>query len=322
MSAVAVAACVLIPMSYSDVAEDSGEDSTPVLASGKVSNILIAGCDRTSGLTDVIMLLSIDEKRGSAVCVQIPRDTYAEYTDKSYKKLNGAYSALGAEGFCQFLSRGLGVNIDKYIYVSPDALVGVVDALGGVEVYLDEPMKYSDPAQGLYISLDAGRQMLDGEKAEQFIRYRSGYADGDLGRLDAQKKFLCGLLCGVRANTDPMTLTRLATVLLGKTETNITLPDGIRLTEVILSMDTSDICLLTAPGEAVTAGKSGASYYSLSASAMNRVLVEYLGAESGCFDREGLFRNEKYENFSEAYDRNTAFRVYTVKKLLEDTQNY
>ena len=316
MSAVAVAACISIPLTTS-APQSADTDSEPVAAGGDRLNILVAGCDRTSGLTDVIMLLSVDEQSGSAACLQIPRDTYAEYTSGSYKKLNGAYGALGAEGFCEFLSRGLGVSIDKYIIISPDALVGVVDALGGVEIYLDEPMRYRDPTQNLYISLDAGRQTLDGKRAEQFIRYRSGYADGDLGRLDAQKKFLCGLLCSVRKNTDPLTVARVTSALLGKTDTNITPADGICLTEVMLSLDTERIYLLTAPGEAVTAEKSGASYYSLSAPPMENILVNYFGGSG--FDREGLFKNEKYKNFAQTYEKNAAYRLYSVKKLLEES---
>lgn len=317
MSAVALTACICIPLTTSVSLESETQGvSTPVALSGERVNILIAGCDRTSGLTDVLMILSVDGQSGRASVLQIPRDTYAEYTMGSYKKLNGAYSAMGAEGFCSFLSESLGLPIDRYLYMSPDALVGVVDAIGGVEIYLDAPMRYSDPVQGLNISLDAGRQILDGKKAEQFIRYRSGYADGDLGRLDAQKIFLCGLLEGVRKNTDPLTVARITATLIGKTETNITPSDGIGLAEVLLSLDVSQMFVMTAPGEAVVASKSGASYYSLSSTAMDELLREYFGAPSGGFDRDKVFLNERYENFSSVYGGYSEYRVYTVKSLL------
>lgn len=316
MSAVALTACICIPLtaSVSSDSETQGDSAPAAVSDGRI-NILVAGCDRTSGLTDVLMLLSVDGQSGRAAVLQIPRDTYAEYTSGSYKKLNGAYSAMGAEDFCSFLSTSLGVPIDRYIYMSPDALVGVVDALGGVEICLDEPMRYSDPEQGLYISLAAGWQVLDGKKAEQFIRYRSGYADGDLGRLDAQKIFLCGLLEAVRKNTDPMTVARITATLIGKTETNITPSDGITLAQTALSLDTSQICVMTAPGEAVVASKSGASYYSLSSAAMSELLREYFGASSGGFDRDRVFLNERYENFSRVYAGYSEYRVHTVKSL-------
>ena len=317
---VMIAACVTIPLTSRRTEEESLNEDSPVSLSADRTNILVGGCDRTSGLTDVIIILSIDEKSGSASLMQIPRDTYAEYTTGSYKKLNGAYGALGAQGLCDFLSGSLGISIDRYLMMSPDALVEIVDALGGVEIYLEEPMRYSDPAQGLYISLDAGRQTLDGKRAEQFIRYRSGYADGDLGRLDAQKQFLCGLLASVRKNTDAITMVRLAATLMGKTDTNITPAEGIRLAEAVLSFDTARLSLMTAPGEAVVAQSSGASYYSLSGRAMDEALLKYFGGGSG-FDPQGVYLNERYEGFIKVYEGYSDYRVYSVKNI-QSQNNY
>lgn len=317
---VMIVACVTIPLTSRGGEEESVSEDSPVSLSADRTNILVGGCDRTSGLTDVIIILSIDEKSGAASLMQIPRDTYAEYTTGSYKKLNGAYGALGAQGLCEFLSESLGIRIDSYLIMAPDALVEIVDALGGVEIYLEEPMRYSDPAQGLYISLDAGRQTLDGKRAEQFIRYRSGYADGDLGRLDAQKDFLCGLLAAVRKNTDPITMVRLAATLVGKTDTNITPAEGIRLAEAVLSFDTARLSLMTAPGDAVVAESSGASYYSLSGRAMDEVLRKYFGGSSG-FDPRGVYLNERYVSFRAVYEGYSDYRVYSVKNI-QSQNNY
>ena len=317
LATVALAACVSIPLtSPSDRVEtDADTEALPVLTDGDRYNLLVTGTDRTSGLTDVILILSVDRKDQKAAVLQIPRDTYAEYTSGSYKKLNGAYGALGAEGLCRLLSDSLGITLNDYLMLSPDALVEIVDTLGGVEINLSKPMHYSDPEQGLYISLDAGRQILSGKKAEQFIRYRSGYADGDLGRLDAQKQFLCGLLASVRKKTDPLTVARLTAALIGKTDTNITPSEGLRLTEALLSMRAEDISLMTAPGEAVTASKSGASYYSLSAPAMREVVEKYLGGVSTGFDRGRIYLNEGYENFRRAYEGYSKYKVYSVKNI-------
>ena len=74
-------------------------------ANGGYRNFLLLGRDRASGLTDVIMLASINTDERSVTVVQIPRDTYARYTDGSYKKLNGAMSSLGgASELCKLLS--------------------------------------------------------------------------------------------------------------------------------------------------------------------------------------------------------------------------
>ena len=76
----------------------------------------------------------------------------------------------------------------------------VIDSLGGVEIEVpDVPndwsagrkgMYYSDPYQDLYISLPAGLQTLDGDQCEQFLRFRYGYPDGDLGRIKQQQYFV------------------------------------------------------------------------------------------------------------------------------------
>ena len=316
---VVIAAAVTIPLTTPDDEKETASDTEdmPVSSDSDRYNLLLAGTDRTSGLTDVILILSVDRIKQSAAVVQIPRDTYVEYTSGSYKKLNGAYGTLGAEGMCELLSKGLGITLDSYLVLSPDALVEIVDALGGVEVTLEEPMRYSDPEQGLYISLDAGKQVLSGKKAEQFIRYRSGYANGDLGRLDAQKKFLCGLLSSVRKKTDPITVARLTAALIGKADTGITPAEGLRLTETLLSIAPENISLVTAPGEAVIAERSGASYYSLSRRAMGEVTEKYLGGISGGFDPEGIFLNESYGNFKRAYEGYSKYKVYSVKSISE-----
>lgn len=316
MIAVALTACVAIPFTAFDNAEEPLEESAPVSATEDRLNILITGSDRTSGLTDVIILLSLDRKNNSAAVLQIPRDTYASYTDKSYKKLNGAYGALGADGLCDFISHSTGVTVDKYLMLSPDAFVGAVDALGGVEVTLSEPMRYSDPAQGLFIALEAGKQTLSGKQAEQFIRYRSGYADGDLGRIDAQKQFLCGLLTAARKKNDPFSLAKVAASLLGKTETNITPTEGAAIAGELLALNTENIYLMTAPGEAVVAEESGASYYSLSGRAMGEVLEKYFGGASAGFDENRVFLNGKYESFQRVYEGYSEYKVYSAKNIL------
>ena len=77
------------------------------------TNFLVLGKDEASGLYDVIMLVSYNATKNEIGVVQIPRDTYAEFTESSYKKLNGAVAALGGEReLCEFLSNALSVKID------------------------------------------------------------------------------------------------------------------------------------------------------------------------------------------------------------------
>lgn len=215
--------------------------------------ILVAGSDATSGLCDVLMLVSIDRSTGEVFVLQIPRDTYAKYTEKSYRKLNGAYAELGGmTGLSEFLSSALGVQIDRTLHLSPSAFRTIVDALGGVEIELPRDLDYEDPAQGLSIHLRAGKQTLNGAEAEQFVRYRAGYAQGDLDRLDAQKIFLSALFTKL-SGLGTFEATRLAMSLRGEVDGNFDAADILSLSRELLSISSERVFFVTAPGAAVTA---------------------------------------------------------------------
>jgi len=281
--------------------------------------ILVGGTDRTSGLCDVLMLLSLNRDTGEAWVIQLPRDTYAAYTDGSYRKLNGAPSALGGMAEMRvFLSEALGISIDRYIRLSPDALVEAVDALGGIEIELKAPMDYNDPAQGLSIHLPAGRQTLDGRAAEQFVRYRSGYVRGDLGRMDAQKLFLTSLMRQVRETDSPMTLGRLALSLLDDVETDLGAVEILPLIRDAMSVEADKIFCVTAPGADAVAEKSGASYYVLSHRGMSELLCNCLGAEVGTFDPKGVFLHPEYKRFRAIYEGYTPYFIYSASEIAEN----
>ena len=279
----------------------------------KYLRFLVAGEDQGGALCDVLILFSLNRETGEAWGLQLPRDTYAKYSQGSYRKLNGAASALGGmEALCRFLEDCLSLSLDGYVRLSPDALRRGVDALGGVEICLAREMDYEDPVQGLSIHLPAGNQTLDGAMAEQFVRYRSGYLRGDLDRMDAQKQFLAALYGTVREKLNPLSAMRLGMSLLGSVQTDLTLPDLTCLASFLFRTDACRIFLVTAPGEEATAKKSGASYYVLSAPAMDRLLAEHFGGVEGGFDPKGVFLNERYEEFIQIYRQNTESAPYAL----------
>lgn len=298
------------PITASPDRADSFSDNTK---KGERITLLIGGTDRTSGLTDALMLLTVDTAENSACVLQIPRDTYAAYTEKSYKKINGGYGALGGEGLSELFEKCFDVRIDGYMILSPNALRNAVDAIGGVEVEIDRTMYYNDPAQGLYIYLKAGRQTLDGAKAEQFIRYRSGYINGDLGRMDTQKIFLCAVAKKLKNEITHMDMLRVAASLMSGTDTNMTSAQASAVIEALKTFDEKNIILLTAAGESATA-KSGASYYSLSAPAMKEILEKYFdGGEN--FDPEKLFLNKYNSEFGRIYNRYCGYTLTRADEI-------
>ena len=156
-------------------------------------------------LTDTIMLASYDPKTQEAALLSIPRDTFIG-DDKSYAsgydKINAVYQS-GVENLLEEVRDITGINVQYYLTVDTEALKVLVDEIGGV--YFDVPidMHYTDRKQGLYIDLEAGYQLLDGDKAEQVVRFRHNsdgstysyeYGGEDLGRMRTQRAFLTALL--------------------------------------------------------------------------------------------------------------------------------
>ena len=268
--------------------------------------VLVLGKDRASGLTDVIMLVSFDPAKDRISVMQIPRDTYAEYGAKSHNKINGALAELGgADKLEAFFERTLGVSIDGHLTLDLDAFREIVDTLGGVEIELDAPLRYSDPSQKLYIDLPRGKQVLDGKQAEMYVRYRSGYAKGDIDRLDAQKKFLAALFETVKKQISAENAYGIASSVVRAVDTDVGLAMGVALGLEAINVDSSKLYFFTLPGEAAVSRRSGASYYVMSAKPAQRILTEYFGKEAEGIDVEKSFSHPSYKEFIRIYEKDS-----------------
>lgn len=153
---------------------------------------LLLGTDDGNGNTDTIMALTYDVPNQKVSVASIPRDTLVDVS-RTVKKINAAYSAGGIEGVQREVSELLGFPVDHYIVVDLRAFRALVDAVGGVDFNVPLDMNYDDPVQDLHIHLKAGNQHLDGAKALQLVRFRSGYSNADIGRVNTQQKFLKAL---------------------------------------------------------------------------------------------------------------------------------
>lgn len=156
----------------------------------------------SQNMTDTIMIFKYNPQTQQAYLISIPRDTYTGY-NKAYAtasdKINCLYLNGDAERTLNAVNRVTGLDLEYYVVVDTEALKALVDAIGGV--YFDVPinMKYTDKKQDLYINLKAGYQLLDGDKAEQVVRFRHNqdgtsydfeYGDNDTGRMKTQRNFL------------------------------------------------------------------------------------------------------------------------------------
>ena len=276
--------------------------------------VLVIGKDKVSALADVIMLITFDKNKKKSCILQIPRDTYAEY-GSDYFKINGALKYLGGEGMCDFLEETMGIEIDGYISLDLEGFRVLVDAIGGVEITVEKALKYSDPAQGLYIDLAAGRQTLDGKQSEMLVRYRSGYARGDLDRLDIQKRFLAAFFLRVKEKITPFSVYSIANKVLPYIETDIDTGELISLCLNVMVVDSSSVSIATLPGEDAISQISGASFYVLSAPSAQELLTEYFLIDEDGFDKSGCFLHPSLENFKKIYQKRIENKVFSVDEL-------
>lgn len=171
-------------------------DATPTVSNSArrkdgVYTFLIAGTDDGNGLTDTLMVGMLDTVNNTLDVVNIPRDTLVNVSWSS-KKVNTILSAnkMDVEAFKEGISDIIGYTVDYYAIVDIVAFEKLVDTMGGV--YFDVPvnMNYEDPTQNLYIHVSKGYQLLDGKAALGVVRFRSGYVNADIGRIETQQLFL------------------------------------------------------------------------------------------------------------------------------------
>lgn len=154
--------------------------------------ILFLGMDESGELSDVNWIFQFDIIEGTLNILQIPRDSYMPgYASASTMKFNSIY-ASGQETGVTPIQRVINaiednfcMYIDCYVKLDCDNIADIVDSIGGIPITLPEEIVYEADKV-----LEAGEQVLSGEEAEWFIRYRHGYDEGDIGRVKAQRIFL------------------------------------------------------------------------------------------------------------------------------------
>ncbi len=166
------------------------KDALDSSGTGKI-NVLVVGVDKDGTRSDVNMLFSLDPKEKTVNLMSIPRDTRVEFQKGSYGKINASIGKKnGEEVLIEKVKELTGMPIHNFCKVNFEGLRNIIDILGGVEFDVPMDMDYDDPAQDLHIHLKKGKQVLKGSDAEGLLRFRKGYATGDLGRIDMQQAFL------------------------------------------------------------------------------------------------------------------------------------
>lgn len=235
-------------------------------------NFMLFGLDESETRTDSIIIGTIDSFDKSIDIVSIYRDTYVELLPENIKKLQDAgyyvpsngqmkinqiyhyAKEFGAEMLVDQLEYETNTIFDYYATISLDAFKFIIDEIGGVSFYVPQRMYYNDPYQDLFIDLEEGEQILNGEQAEGLIRYRKGseysygYENGDIDRVNVQQDFMKALANQllqketITNNLDGILLTVLKYV-----DTNATIVDIPKIIPYLLVIDYNNINTHTLP---------------------------------------------------------------------------
>jgi len=213
------------------------------------------------GLTDTMLLLRFNPETKKVVVLSIPRDTRIEIPGHGVNKINAANSlggpALSARSVSELMG---GIGVDRYITINVQGVQALVDALGGVTVYVPKDMKYRDDSQHLYVNLKAGKQHLNGDQALQLLRFRHDEL-GDIGRVQRQQMVLRALS---EQALNPATLARfpqILSVVKSHIDTNLTVEELFAVMGFAASIDRSNMQMLIVPGEYGDIGTYGTSYW-------------------------------------------------------------
>lgn len=229
----------LRPGSTEVIDEETGEVIAPAKDSTRRSEdfytVLVVGRDTGGGgNTDTIMLVSYDVTNQNLAVMSIPRDTMVNLA-MDIKKINAVYNyygqgEAGITALKQIVGDTTGVYPDFHVIVEWEAVGLLGDAVGGIEFDVPLAMKYSDPLQDLYIDIPKGLQVLDGDDIMKVLRYRmgnngSGYADGDIGRIDTQQDLLMAIASEMLQTSTITKIPELVTIFAENVETDLTLPN-------------------------------------------------------------------------------------------------
>ena len=285
---------------------------------------LVAGFDDSAENTDVLFTVSYDAKTSEARVAQIPRDTYFAF-GKVQNKINQLYSSKVSEGKPQTvalsetsreIAEAFGTEFDGFFGVKIDTFKKIVDVLGGLDIVLDSD-KSIDIDGEEPIVLKKGINHIDGSVAERFVRYRSGYAMGDLGRIDAQKLFLNALFSKAVSGLKIQTIFKLAAIVEREVVTDVKLYDFINVfIDVLNSKGNKSAFYVTVPGEPAE-NENGLSFYVLNRKNAAEIANKYMFATKE-FDFRRAFVKKDNAAFVDIYeDMTSKYREYSAEDVTE-----
>ncbi len=256
-------------------------------------------------LTDTIIVASYNPNTQKATLLSIPRDTYTGKNTAratAYEKINALYGRKHRpDETLKAVNDITGLGIEYYVVVKTEALIKLVDVIGGVTFNVPIDMDYDDTSQDLHIHLKAGEQLLDGDKAEQLVRFRHSnpdkygrmtsypaeYGDNDIGRMRTQREFIMQV---VKQTAKPENIFKLGEILDVAKEnvlTNIDFNVAKDYIPYIVEFNTENILTETLPGDVPSLNKTNNVSIFVYDKAKTKTLVQELFYDRDIVETEG-----------------------------------
>lgn len=205
--------------------------------------MLLLGTDGRPGeetyRTDSIILARVDPTDKEVTLISIPRDTAYVYQGSTVK-INAVFSYGGSDDMVQAVNDLCGVQISEYAEINFDGLKALVDAVGGIDIYVPEGDGVDDPEAGPVV-IEPGQQHMDGEAALTFCRARHQFADGDYTRMRHQRMVLGALAEKILNNLDVTTVPALMNQLADMVKTSLNVTDIVSLINAMHGMDVDNM---------------------------------------------------------------------------------
>ncbi len=233
-------------------------------------NAMLLGLDKGGTRTDVMILGQLNLVDNEINMLQIPRDTYVANNGRGDRKINSGYGYNKEKTIFKEIKQITGLGVGKYVIVDTSGFRDLIDTIGGVDFEVPQNMDYDDPDQDLYIHLKAGYQHLDGDKAEQLVRFRS-YPDGDIGRMRVQSAFIQATIDELFNLANVFKINDLVEDFSKIVDTNFTMNEMLTYAPYVFATDRENIMTHQLAGEAKYMG--GVSYV-MPNDSENKKLVE------------------------------------------------
>lgn len=207
--------------------------------------------------TDTMMLVRLNPDQKQAAIVSIPRDSKV-YINGSVDKINAAFAYGGADRAVETVEKSFGVHVDNYLVANLHGVKDFVDAVGGIDIYMEKAMHYDDHTAKLAIHFEPGLHHLNGKQTEGFLRFRHD-ALGDIGRIRRQQLFLNAF---AKRMKNPTVLWNLKPLLEAKDKyvlTDMSMQDLVQLALFAKDMGSHNMQVATMPGR--PSGAGGVSYW-------------------------------------------------------------